>query len=465
MKIFSIITAATNAAVIVKRQARQFNGDYSYFNQPDDLSTTENFDEIFLLETTPQPFDIFPTTGPGFPDQTTGPDEIQLWTTGPDYSDQTTQIPFGDFTTESIFDQMQAVTTAPTEIDLSTIMTFPTDGPRLFTTGSIFGEFTTIPEFATLNIASTGLPPIPETTEFIPMETTPMMIDINTTPVQPLPTQTVPNWLFQTTANAFDFFTTAQFTGLPFVTTASEATDSIKEDGSPDPIRPNPIDLFDQLDAFSKGIEEFNNAVDNKPADQPADQPAPINENNVAVLIPVPNKSTTSSPITTSTSTTTRSSTTTSSTLTSSTSSSTTSTYSKTTSKSMSIEPETTVSSTVPTSISPTTSTSTTSTSAETTLSDVTQPSDVTLSSEVTNGSPDTSVLPDETTDSIEMNVNVTTPDSLVELTTGAVEITETPNESNGTTIITTTTTKPTTAGSGFTVTSLAITALLIILF
>ena len=59
-----------------------FNGDYSVFNDIDneDLSTTEDFDidDILRLGTTPQPFDIFQTTGPII-------DEIRLWTTGPDY--------------------------------------------------------------------------------------------------------------------------------------------------------------------------------------------------------------------------------------------------------------------------------------------------------------------------------------------------------------------------------------------
>ena len=233
-------------------------------------------------------------------------DEIQLWTSGPDYF-ETTKVPFGAFTTEEIV--FDGFTTPQPEIDLSTVMTFPTDAPSIFTTAPIF-DFTTLPDLVTLGVTeqvTDGLPPlVPETTEFVPFETTapPMIIDF-TTPFQQTPT--VPEWLFQTTAN-FDLQEiTEDFTGLPFLTTPQPGTpEKTKAVEKPNP---NP-DAFDQ-DAFTNAIENAIKALENQNSSDgesdetgKTDEDPIIDENSVAVLIPVPNKSTTSSPVITSTSTT-----------------------------------------------------------------------------------------------------------------------------------------------------------------
>lgn len=478
MKIFGLITVhhmtTTNAAV-VRRQAgfnRIFNGDYSNFSM-EDLSTTEDFDESLLfLETTPQPFDIF--------GQTTGPliDEFQFFTSGPDYID-TTPVPFGAFTTEENFNFDDFLTTgAALEIDLSTVMTFPTDAPpSIFTTGPIFGnDFTTIPDFVTLGVTGApetiGLPPIPETTEFVPFgtETTasPMIMDF-TTPFQLSPT--VPEWLFKTTASFGLPEITEEFTGLPFLTTPQPNINSMNNPPTEQPKveEPNLDQAFDQ-DAFTNAIENAIKALENN-NNQPietdeTDKNPIIDDNSVAVLIPVPNKSTTSSPVTTSTSTrttTTAAGVPTTSTTTSSTSSSTTriSTTLNTSTKTniRTIE------------ISTTTKTLTTSTSTTTTSS--LSPSDTTAVEEtfpLTTAENDSmitnSLIPETEVSSID--IDVTTPaDLVVDLTTGDIDVTETTGVSNYTTQAaptTTTPSAPTTAVAGFSVTGLAITALIVIL-
>ena len=273
-----------------------FSNDYLN----NDLSTTEEItdfdDSLLFLQTTPQPFDInlFQTTGPII-------DEIYLYTTGSDYA-ETTEVPqFGAFTTEDILGF--GFTTPSPGIDLSTIMTFPTDAPRIFTTGSIL-DFTTLPDLVTLGVTGVtenGLPPIPETTEFVPIETTPppMIFDF-TTPFQQTPT--VPEWLFQTTADFGLPEITEDFTGLPFLTTPQPESNQVVEKPDQNP------DGFDQ-DAFTNAIENAIKALENQSSNGKTDEtdnnPTVIDENSVAVLIPVPNKSTTSSPLITSTSTTT----------------------------------------------------------------------------------------------------------------------------------------------------------------
>ena len=390
------------------------------FNDIDneDLSTTEDFDDIddiLRLGTTPQPFDIFQTTGPII-------DEIRLWTTGPDYF-ETTKVPFGGFTTEEI--GFGDFSTGAPEIDLSTVMTFPTDAPTLFTTGSIF-DFTTIPDLVTLGVTApvTGLPPIPETTEFVPLGTTelPFINDIIefTTPFQFTPT--VPEWLFQTT-NSLDFpeFSTEDFTGIPFSTTPqpTQPTQPIeKPNKSPD--------AFDK-DAFANAIENAVKAIEDNQSSEADNNnnnnPAIIDDNSVAVLIPVPNKSTTSSPVITSTSasTTTFSSTSATSTTASTTSSSTTST-STTSSSTTSI---------ITTKISTkSTSTTTTSTSTIATSSSSMSPSETTV---VVASLPDTTAADEDIitnsltteTDVSSVIVDVTTPaDHVVDLTTGDIDVT-----------------------------------------
>ena len=365
----------------------------------EDLSTTEDFDEsiLSLLETTPQPFDIFQTTGPIM-------DEIRLWTSGPDYP-ETTEGSFGAFTTEEI--AFGVFTNGAPEIDLSTVMTFPTDAPRIFTTGSIF-DFTTIPDLVTLGVTVpvTGLPPIPETTEFVPFETTapPMIIDF-TTPFQLTPT--APEWLFQSTAS-FDFpEITEDFTGLPFLSTPQPINSVITEPTQPvEQPKPNP-DAFDWINALENYSE----------SEQTDENPTIIDDNSVAVLIPVPNKSTTSSPVISSTSTTT-------------TSISSTSTTSTTTSTALS---STTNSSTTTSSITTistkSNSITTTSASTTTTTSSFMSPSETTAVVEsfpytTADDSMITNLLTTET-DISNVVVEVTTPlDLVVELTTGDIDVT-----------------------------------------
>ena len=364
----------------------------------EDLSTTEDFDEsiLSLLETTPQPFDIFQTTGPVI-------DEIRLWTSGPDYL-ETTEGPFA-FTTEEI--DFGAFTTGAPEIDLSTVMTFPTDAPRIFTTGSIF-DFTTFPDLVTLGVTApvTGLPPIPETTEFVPLETTapPMIIDF-TTPFQLTPT--APEWLFQTTVG-FDFpEITEDFTGLPFLSTPQPINSVITEPTQPvEQPKPNPdgLDWITALENYSE-------------SDQTDENPTIIDDNSVAVLIPVPNKSTTSSPVISSTSTTT---TTISSTSTTSTTTSTT--MSSTTNSSTTTSSTTTIS-------TKSNSITTTSTSTTTTTSSSMSPLETTA---VVESFPDTTADDSMITNSLTTEtdvssvvVDVTTPvDLVVELTTGDIDVT-----------------------------------------
>merc|ERR1711953_1632904 len=436
MKIFGLITVQLTNAAVVRRQAsfnRIFTGDYTMFADTEDLSTTEDFDEsILLLETTPQPFDIFQTTGPVI-------DEIRSWTSGPDYP-ETTEGPFGAFTTEEI--GFGYFTTGAPEIDLSTVMTFPTDAPSIFTTGSIF-DFTTLPDLVTLGLTApvTGLPSIPETTEFLPLETTPppMIIDFFTTPFELTPT--APDWLFKTTAS-FDFpEITEDFTGLPFLTSPQPIiTNSVEQP------KQNP-DAFDQ-DAFTNAIENAIKALENNSeSDKTDENPTIIDDNSVAVLIPVPNKSTTSSPVITSTSTTTTSSSTTTS----------------TTTNSSTIAISTTTTSSTLKSTSTATSTTTSSSMSPPDTTAVVEPFSLTTAADksmITNS------LTTET-DVSSVVVDVTTPADLVlDLTTGDIDVTETPEVSNVTTPATTATPAATTAaaGSGFSITGLAITALFIIL-
>lgn len=471
MKIFGLITVhhmtTTNAAV-VRRQAgfnRIFNGDYSNFSM-EDLSTTEDFDESLLfLETTPQPFDIF--------SQTTGPliDEFQFFTSGPDYID-TTPVPFGAFTTEENFNLGDFLTTgAALEIDLSTVMTFPTDAPpSIFTTGPIFGnDFTTIPDFVTLGVTGApetiGLPPIPETTEFVPFgtETTasPMIMDF-TTPFQLSPT--VPEWLFKTTASFGLPEITEEFTGLPFLTTPQPNINSMKNPTEqPKVEEPNP-DSFDQ-DAFTNAIENAIKALENN-NNQPietdetdeTDKNPIIDDNSVAVLIPVPNKSTTSSPVTTSTST--RTTTTAAGVPTTSSTSSSTTRIS-TTLNTSTIRITTTNSSTA-TKTPTTTSTSSLSPLDTTAVVETFPLTTAENDSMITN-----SLIPE--TEVSSFDIDVTTPaDLVVDLTTGDIDVTETTGVSNDTTqaakTTSTTPSAPTTAVAGFSVTGLAITALIVIL-
>merc|ERR1719208_477271 len=273
-----------------------------------------------------------------------------------------------------------------------------------------------------------------------------MIIDF-TTPFQLTPT--VPEWLFQTTVG-FDFpEITEDFTGLPFLSTPQPINSVITEPTQPEEQpKPNP-DAFDWINALENYSE----------SDQTDENPTIIDDNSVAVLIPVPNKSTTSSPVITSTSTTT-----TSISSTSTTSTTTSTTLISTTNSSTTTSSTTTIS-------TKSNSITTTSTSTTTTTSSFRSPSETTAVVEsfpdtTADGSMITNSLTTET-DVSSVVVDVTTPvDLVVELTTGDIDVTDTPEVSNVTTQATTATPAVTTAeaGSGFSVTGLAITALFIIL-